>query len=161
MPEEEVIYSPYQSQQQQLPANEEEEIFLSQFLTNLPNMDDESTRNYLKYRDNDGDLVDASLFLEKVPCIVGAGDDCPIDSECIPLSLDTRRGICKCVLGTEQNDRGACVPNIRPFAKGPTNIDLMLKSNDDKSDSSKFNIIAPVSIVNLKVSVLSKEVSDI
>lgn len=108
--------------------------------------------------------MDATSFLDKMPCEVGANDDCPFNSECIPLGLKTRNGICKCVPGTEEDSQGACVQTIHPFSKGPT-IYMSKKDDEMISDSRNEELkpesTSPKTIQNLTVSIVSKEVLDI
>lgn len=125
-------------------------------------MDDDEARNFDKYRDNnDSDMImDTTNFLEKIPCVVGTGD-CPFNSECIPLGLKMRNGICKCVPGTEENAQGSCVQTMRPFSKGPTiPVDSIKKSDETepKNDATKTETSSPKSIQTLTVSILSKQV---
>ncbi|XP_026726314.1 dyslexia-associated protein KIAA0319 [Trichoplusia ni] len=161
-PEEESIYSPYTSSHNELLNDDEESNFLSHFINNLPTMDDDEARNFEKYRDNnDSDMImDTTNFLEKIPCVVGTGD-CPFNSECIPLGLKLRNGICKCVPGTEENAQGSCVQTMRPFSKGPTiPVDSIKKSDETepKNDATKTETSSPKSIQTLTVSILSKQV---
>lgn len=158
-PEDESIYNPYTSHSQNLLSEDEESNFLSNFLNNLP-VEEDDARQFDKYRDSSDSelLLDRTSFFEKVPCEVGAADDCPFNSECIPLGLKTRNGICKCVPGTEENRQGACVQLLRPFSKGPT-IPMDSKKNGEMSDlkaDSKAEVVK--TIQNLTVSILSKEV---
>ncbi|XP_073962092.1 dyslexia-associated protein KIAA0319 isoform X2 [Choristoneura fumiferana] len=158
-PEEESIYTPYTSRNQNLLSEDDESNFLSNFLNNLP-VDEDDARQFDKYRDSSDNelLLDRTSFFEKVPCEVGAADDCPFNSECIPLGLKTRNGICKCVPGTEENRQGACVQMLRPFSKGPT-IPMDSKKSGEISDlkiDSKSEGVK--TIQNLTVSILSKEV---
>ena len=159
-PEEESIYSPYTSHRNDLLNDDDDSNFLSRFINNLPTMDDDEARSFDKYRDNnDSDMImDATNFLEKIPCEVGVGD-CPFNSECIPLGLKLRNGICKCVPGTEENAQGACVQTLRPFSKGPT-VDAMKKNDDPeaKSDALKTETSSQKSVQTLTVSILSKQV---
>lgn len=126
----------------------------------MPNIDDEEQQNYDKYTDSsDNEMMLASRFLEKNSCEIGA-DDCPFNAECIPLGLKTRNGICKCIMGTEENAQGACVPQ-RPFSKGPTlPIESVEKSSNLGSDtkSDELNTDKPLPTQNLTVSISSKEV---
>ncbi|CAG9564693.1 unnamed protein product [Danaus chrysippus] len=156
-PEEEPVYS-YSNQRNDI-QDDEESNFLNHFINNLPSMDDEEQQNFDKYTDsNDNEMMLASRFLEKVSCEVGA-DDCPFNAECIPLGHKMRNGLCKCIMGTEENAEGACVAR-RPFSKGPTiplestkkieNLDPEIKSSNLKSDLSSHQ--------NLTVSISSKEV---
>ncbi|XP_063537296.1 dyslexia-associated protein KIAA0319 [Cydia strobilella] len=156
-PEEESVYSPY-TRNQNLVTDDEESNFLSHFLNNLP-MEDDDTRPYDKYRDSTDNelLVDATRFLEKVPCEVGASGDCPFNSECIPLGLKTRNGICKCVPGTEENAQGVCVQMLRPFSKGPT-IPMDSKKSGEALDKTDIKSEAPKTDQNLTVSIVSKTV---
>ncbi|KAF9805268.1 hypothetical protein SFRURICE_014019 [Spodoptera frugiperda] len=161
-PEEESVYSPYSINRNDLLNGDEASTFLSRFLNNLPTMDEDEPRNFDKYRDNnDNDMImDTNSFLEKIPCEVDAGD-CPFNSECIPLGLKLRNGICKCVPGTEENAQGSCVQIIRPFSKGPTIPVDSMKKNDDvdpKSDILKTETTSQKSIQTLTVSILSKQV---
>lgn len=159
-PEEESIYSPYTSRRNDLLTDDDEAAFLSRFINNLP-MDDDD-RSFDKYRDNsDSDMImDASNFLEKIPCEVGARD-CPFNAACMPLGLKTRNGICKCIPGTEENAQGSCVQTIRPFSKGPTiPVDSIKKIDDPegKTDDQKLESTSPKSVQTLTVSILSKQV---
>lgn len=146
-------------------SDDDDSSFLSRFINNLPSME-EDDRNFEKYRDNnDSDMImDATSYLEKVPCEVGA-NDCPFNSECIPLGRKLQNGICKCVPGTEENSQGACVQSIRPYAKGPTiPLDSIKKSGelipDTKSDDDKTESSTPKTIQKLTVSVSDKKVSN-
>ncbi|CAH2043698.1 unnamed protein product, partial [Iphiclides podalirius] len=155
------LYTPYTSRYSNLLSVNED--FLSNFLNNLPNIEDEGSQGYSKFRENnDSDmLMDASKFIEKVPCVVGESDDCPYNSECVSLGLKLRNGICKCIPGTEENSQGACVQAIRPYAKGPTIPIDSIKKNEEISDESKIGdnkSETPASRQNLTVSVLSKQV---
>ncbi|XP_045774500.1 dyslexia-associated protein KIAA0319 [Maniola jurtina] len=160
-PEEEPIYS-YSNRRNDIP-DDEDTNFLTHFINNLPNMEEEEQQNFDKYTDsNDNEMMLASRFLEKISCEVGA-DDCPYNAECIPLGLKTRNGICKCILGTVENTQGTCIPPHRPFSghKGPTEpIESMKKSealiSDMKSDDLKMD--KPTPHQNLTVSILSKQV---
>ncbi|PZC78905.1 hypothetical protein B5X24_HaOG217099 [Helicoverpa armigera] len=160
-PEDDSLYAPYTSHRNDLLNDDEESNFLSHFLNNLPTMDDDEARTFDKYRDNnDSDMImDATNFLEKIPCELGAGD-CPFNSECIPVGHKMRGGICKCVPGTEENAQGACVQTMRPFSKGPTiPVDAMKKTDDElKNDVLKTETSSPKSVQTLTVSILSKQV---
>lgn len=154
------IYGHFTNSHNNLLPEDEDTNFLSRFLNNLPNIDEEDSSNtYDKFRENDNDMVmDATSFLDKVPCEVGVADECPFNAECIPLGLKTRNGICKCVLGTEENSQGSCVQS-RPFSKGPT-IDTG-KRDDEVSDTKSSDVKnepSPKTIQNLTVSIKSKTV---
>ncbi|XP_028168662.1 dyslexia-associated protein KIAA0319 [Ostrinia furnacalis] len=162
-PEEESLYSPYTSHRNDLMPEDDDSNFLSRFINNLPSME-EDERNFDKYRDNNDSemIMDATSYLEKVPCEVGASD-CPFNAECIPLGLKLRNGICKCIPGTEENSQGSCVQTIRPFAKGPTIPMDSIKKNDElipdpKNDDLKTESSTPKAIQNLTVSVSDKTV---
>ncbi|KAJ0174628.1 hypothetical protein K1T71_009736 [Dendrolimus kikuchii] len=160
-PDEESIYSPYTGHHNDMLSEEEGSNFLSRFINNLPTIGDEETQNFDKFRDtSDSDMImDSTNFLEKISCEVGAGD-CPFNSECIPLGLKMRNGICKCVPGTEENSEGACVPT-RAFSKGPTiPVDAMKKNDDSdvKTDSLKTESTTQKTVQTLTVSILSKQV---
>ncbi|XP_075980361.1 dyslexia-associated protein KIAA0319 isoform X2 [Anticarsia gemmatalis] len=153
-PEEESMYSPYTSRRNDILNDDDESTFLNRFINNLSVDDDDRP-----YTDNDM-IMDASSFLEKIPCEVGA-DDCPMNADCIPLGLKTRNGICKCVPGTEENSQGSCVQTIRPFSKGPTiPVDAIKKMDDSdiKGDSLKTETSSQKSVQTLTVSILSKQV---
>ncbi|GBP16730.1 Dyslexia-associated protein KIAA0319-like protein [Eumeta japonica] len=160
--DESAIYAPYTSHSELLPDGDDAN-FLTRFINNLPNIDEEDPRNFGKYRDNnDSDMVmDATNFLEKVPCEVGAAEDCPFNAECIPLGLKTNNGICKCVPGTEENSQGVCVQTLRSYPKGNP-IDSIKKTDNsvlaDKSEDLKIDSAPPKSIQTLTVSIVSKEV---
>lgn len=159
-PEKDSIYSPYTSRRNDLLTDDDESAFLSRFINNLPSINDDD-RAFDKYRENsDSDMImDASNFLEKIPCELGA-DDCPLNSACIPLGLKTRNGICECVPGTEENAHGSCV-QTRPFSKGPTIPVDAIKKNDDmdgKSDALKIETSSQKSVQMLTVSIISKQV---
>ncbi|XP_045451148.1 dyslexia-associated protein KIAA0319 [Melitaea cinxia] len=156
-PEDETMYS-FTNHRNDL-ADDDESNFLTHFINNLPNMEEDEPQNFDKYTDNnDNELMLASRFLEKNSCEVGA-DDCPFNSECIPLGLKMRSGICKCVMGTEENAQGACIPQ-RPFSKGPTiPIESIKKSENLMSEMrSDLKSDKPVARQNLTVSISSKEV---
>ncbi|XP_050347693.1 dyslexia-associated protein KIAA0319 isoform X2 [Nymphalis io] len=157
-PEDESIYS-FSNHHNDL-TDDDESNFLTHFINNLPNIEEDERQNFEKYTDsNDNEMMLASRFLEKNSCEVGA-DDCPYNSECIPLGLKMQNGICKCIMGTEENAQGACVPR-RPFSKGPTipigsikksdNLISEMRTEDLKSDK-------PITKQNLTVSISSKEV---
>ncbi|XP_068617646.1 dyslexia-associated protein KIAA0319 [Battus philenor] len=157
-PEDE-IYAPYTSRYTDLLA--EDEDYLTHFLNNLPNEDEEGTQIFGKFRDStDNEMImDASNFLEKVPCVVGETDDCPLNSECVSLGLKLNNGFCKCIPGTEENSQGLCVKIIRPYSKGPTipmNEDKKSDLVGSKTSEIKLEILTPRQ--NLTVSVLSKQV---
>ncbi|CAK1586989.1 unnamed protein product [Parnassius mnemosyne] len=159
---EEVLYSTYTNRRNDLLT--EDEDFLSHFLNNLPNLEAEDSQAFNKFRDSSDDMImDASNFLEKVPCVVGEPDDCPFNSECVSLGLKLRNGICKCVPGTEENAQGACVQTLRPYSKGPTiPMDAIKKSDDlvaeSKVESFNMKSQTPAPRQNLTVSILSKQV---
>ncbi|CAG9788737.1 unnamed protein product [Diatraea saccharalis] len=163
-PEDDSLYSPYTSHRNDILTEDDDTSFLSHFLNNLPSIEEDEVRTFDKYRDNnDSDMImEATNYLDKVPCDVGA-NDCPFNSECIPLGIKPNNGICKCVLGTEENAQGACIQIIRPYAKGPTiPLDSIKKSDDIpdiKSDDTKMDISTPKTIQNLTVSVSDKQVS--
>lgn len=126
-------------------------------------MVEDETRPYDRVGSDSDMIMDAATFLDKVQCEVGAPDDCPFNSECIPLGIKMRRGICKCVPGTEENAQGTCVQIHRPFSKGPTiPLDGLTRGEDlltnPKSDDLELETSSVRSIQNLTVSVLSKEV---
>lgn len=155
------MYSPYNGHQNDILPEDDGSNFLSRFINNLPTIGDEETQNFGKFRENsDSDMImDSTNFLEKISCEVGAGD-CPFNSECIPLGLKMRNGICKCVPGTEENSEGTCVP-IRPFSKGPTiPIDAMKKNENSeaKVESGKTESTTQKTVQTLTVSILSKQV---
>ncbi|XP_047535300.1 dyslexia-associated protein KIAA0319 isoform X2 [Vanessa atalanta] len=157
-PEDESIYS-FSNHRNEL-ADDDESTFLTHFINNLPNIEEDDRQNFEKYTDsNDNEMMLASRFLEKNSCEVGA-DDCPYNSECIPIGLKMQNGICKCVMGTEENAQGACVPH-RPFSKGPTiPIESIKKSDNLISEMRTEDLKAdkPVTRQNLTVSISSKEV---
>ncbi|KOB72590.1 Uncharacterized protein OBRU01_12020 [Operophtera brumata] len=158
-PEEEPIYPPYTSHQNDL-EDEDPSNFLTHFIDNLP-VDDDDSRDFDKYRDNSDMIMDSTSFLEKISCEVGAVEmQCPFNSECIPLALKLRNGFCKCVPGTEENAQGSCVQTLRPYSKGPTiPIDAIKKDDSEvKSDSLKTETSSAKSIQTLTVSILSKQV---
>lgn len=109
-------------------------------------------------------VMDATNYLGKIACDVGTAEDCPFNSECIPIGLKLRNGICKCVPGTEENAQGACVQTLRPFAKGPIMQMDSLKKNDAigdiANDDLKIESSTTKSVQNLTVSIISKEVMD-
>lgn len=156
-PEEEPLYTPYTSHRNDLLTDENTDDFLSHFINNLPNMDDEDTRGFVKYRDNgDTDMImDATGYLEKISCDVGAGD-CPFNAECVPLGLKTSNGFCKCIPGTEENSQGACVKSLRPFSKGPTLP--MDSSKKSEGTDTKMESTTPRTVQTLTVSIVSKTV---
>lgn len=126
-------------------------------------MDEDESSTYDKYRDNtESDMImDATSFLEKISCEVGA-NDCPFNAECIPLGLKLHNGICKCVPGTEENAQGACEKTIRPFSKGPTiPMDTLKKSDNSeiKNEDTKIDTTSSKTVQILMVSILSKEVN--
>lgn len=157
-PEEEPIYSPYTSHRNELNDDDDPNNFLSRFIDNLP-VDDDDSRSFDKYRDsNDNDMImESTSFLEKISCEVGSVEiQCPFNSECIPIGLKLRNGVCKCVPGTEENSQGSCVQTLRPFSKGPTiSIDAVKK--DDSEEKSKTETTAK-SVQTLTVSIVSKQV---
>lgn len=156
-PEDETMYS-FTNHHNDL-ADDDESNFLTHFINNLPNMEEDEPQNFDKYADNnDNEMM--MRFLEKNSCEVGA-DDCPFNSECIPLGLKMRSGICKCVMGTEENAQGACIPQ-RPFSKGPTiPIESIKKSENLMSEmGSDLKSDKPVARQNLTVSISSKEVNE-
>lgn len=155
-PDDDALYSPYtSSHRNDLLPDDIDTNFLTRFLSKLPIDEDDGPRSYEKYRDSDGDMImDGSSLLDKVPCEVGATDDCPYNAECIPLSMKTRNGLCKCILGTEENAQGACV---RPYAKGPTDLETD-KKNDELGSEVKMDTSATSVVQKLTVSILSKEV---
>ncbi|XP_049875638.1 dyslexia-associated protein KIAA0319-like [Pectinophora gossypiella] len=160
-PEEDSLYSPYANHRNDIVADDEDSKFLSHFINNLPNIEVDETRNFDRDSADNDLIMDASSFLEKVPCEVGAADDCPFNSECVPLGLKLRNGICKCLPGTEENAQGACIQTMRPFSKGPTiPMDAMKKDDlmDAKADDIKPEIASPKSVQNLTVSIISKQV---
>lgn len=159
-PEEEPIYSPYTNRRNDLNDDDDSNNFLSHFIDNLP-VDDDDSRSFEKYRDTNDMIMDSSSFLEKISCDVGAVEiQCPFNSECIPLGLKLRNGICKCVPGTEENAQGSCVQILRPFSKGPTiPIDAIKKDDSEvKSDSLKIETSSDKSVQTLTVSIVSKQV---
>jgi hypothetical protein len=162
-PEEDTLYTPYTNHRSEL-TEDDDSNFLSRFINNLPSIDEEESRTFDKYRDNnDNDMImESTNYLEKVPCEVGA-NDCPFNSECIPLGHKLSNGICKCIPGTEENAQGTCIPTMRPFSKGPTIPIDSIKKNDDlsdvKNDVGKPETSSPKSIQNLTVSVSNKTVS--
>ncbi|KAL4708995.1 hypothetical protein ACJJTC_005856 [Scirpophaga incertulas] len=161
-PEEDSMYSPFTSHRNDILSEDDGSSFLSRFINNLPSMDDEESRAFDKYRENSDNemIMDASNYIEKVPCEVGV-NDCPLNAECIPLGIKLRNGICKCIPGTEENTQGACIQSIRPFSKGPTIPLDGIKKNDEldsNSDETKPEISSPKSIQNLTVSVSNKTV---
>ncbi|CAH0400900.1 unnamed protein product [Chilo suppressalis] len=162
-PEEETLYSPYTSHRNDIINEDDDTSFLSHFINNLPNIEEDEARTFDKYRDNnDSDMImDANNYLDKVSCDVGA-NDCPFNSECIPLGIKPNNGICKCIPGTEENAQGACIQIIRPYAKGPTiPIDSIKKPDDvsgTKMDETKTEMSTPKTIQNLTVSVSDKQV---
>ncbi|KAG7312210.1 hypothetical protein JYU34_001679 [Plutella xylostella] len=162
VPEDDSIYSPYSSSHRNdIGPEDVDPNFLARFLSNLPNIEDEdNSRPYSKYRDNNvGEMIlDASSFLDKDPCEVGVAEDCPFNAECIPLSIKTRNGICKCIPGTSENEQGMCVQNSRPYSKGPTDLETMMKKTEDLSAEPKMESSSPSSIQKLTVSIVSKEV---
>lgn len=106
-------------------------------------------------------ILEPSSFLEKISCEVGANEiQCPFNSECIPIGLKLRNGVCKCVLGTEENAQGSCVQTLRPFSKGPTiPIDAIKKDDADvKGDDPKTETSSTKTVQTLTVSILSKQV---
>lgn len=106
-------------------------------------------------------IMDSTSFIEKISCEVGAVEiQCPFNSECIPLGLKLRHGICKCVPGTEENALGSCVQTLRPFSKGPTiPIDAIKKDDSEvKGDSLKIETTSEKSVQTLTVSIVSKQV---
>ncbi|CAG4952006.1 unnamed protein product [Colias eurytheme] len=134
-------------------ADVDESNFLSHFINNLPTIDEDESQ-YEKYTNsNDNEMMLASRFLEKVACEVGASD-CPYNAECIPLGHNMHNGICKCILGTEMNAQGSCVPIRRSYSKGPIDSIEPIKKPEDILSQTKEN--KPVQ--NLTVSILSKEV---
>lgn len=104
--------------------------------------------------------MDSTNFLEKITCEVGVGD-CPFNSECVPLGIKLRNGICKCIPGTEENAQGACIQINRPFSKGPTiPIDAIKKDDSEvKSDALKIESSSVKTVQTLTVSILSKQVT--
>ncbi|XP_013179689.1 PREDICTED: dyslexia-associated protein KIAA0319-like protein [Papilio xuthus] len=158
--QEDEVYPPFTGRYTDLLT--EDEDFLSRFLNNLPNNEDEGTQTFSKFRENSDNemIMDASNFLEKVPCVVGVPDDCPFNSECVSLGLKLRNGICKCIAGTEENAQGACIQSTRPYSKAET-IPIDTKKDDDLVAGAKFGDTKsdmPVPRQNLTVSILSKQV---
>ncbi|KPJ02053.1 Dyslexia-associated protein KIAA0319 [Papilio xuthus] len=158
--QEDEVYPPFTGRYTDLLT--EDEDFLSRFLNNLPNNEDEGTQTFSKFRENSDNemIMDASNFLEKVPCVVGVPDDCPFNSECVSLGLKLRNGICKCIAGTEENAQGACIQSARPYSKAET-IPIDTKKDDDLVAGAKFGDTKsdmPVPRQNLTVSILSKQV---
>lgn len=128
--------------------------FLTHFINGVPNIDDDE-QNFVKFSDTtDNEMMLASRFLEKISCEVGS-DDCPYNAECVPLGHNMRNGICKCMLGMEENAQGDCVPIHRSFSKDSVDSvkkgDSLVESKSDLPDKS-----APRQ--KLTVSILSKEV---
>ncbi|XP_050682200.1 dyslexia-associated protein KIAA0319-like protein isoform X2 [Leptidea sinapis] len=138
-------------------ANSDESDFLTHFIKNLPNI--EETPGFDKYSDsNNNEMMLASRFLEKVACEVGA-DDCPYNSECIPLGLKMHSGICKCTPGMEMNNQGSCVPIRRVFSKGPRDESESLKTNEEViGDMTNEDVKEPKPVQKLTVSISSKTV---
>ncbi|XP_041982095.1 dyslexia-associated protein KIAA0319 [Aricia agestis] len=154
-PEEEPMYA-YSNHGNDMP-DDEESSFLNRFINNLPSLEDDEQQAFDKYESSD-EMMLASRFLNKISCDMGA-DDCPYNSECVPLG-HKMHGICKCILGMEENSQGACVPMRRPYSKGPTMpIESIKKSDsliDAKMDESKLDTNMPK--LNLTVSIESKQV---
>ncbi|VVD01179.1 unnamed protein product [Leptidea sinapis] len=138
-------------------ANSDESDFLTHFIKNLPNI--EETPGFDKYSDNNNnEMMLASRFLEKVACEVGA-DDCPYNSECIPLGLKMHSGICKCTPGMEMNNQGSCVPIRRVFSKGPRDESESSKTNEEViGDMTNEDVKEPKPVQKLTVSISSKTV---
>ncbi|XP_026321245.1 dyslexia-associated protein KIAA0319 [Hyposmocoma kahamanoa] len=162
-PEEESIYAPYTNRRNGILSDVDDNKFLTHFISNLPNLEEEEVRNLDRDSPENDMVMDATSFLGKIACEVGAADDCPFNSECIPIGLKLRNGICKCVPGTEENAQGTCVQTLRPFAKGPTmQMDSLKKSvemiGDSRNDDLKIESSSPKSVQNLTVSVLPKQV---
>lgn len=126
-------------------------------------MEEEEVRNLNRDSPENDMVMDSTSYLGKIACEVGAADDCPFNSECIPISLKLRNGICKCLPGTEEDAQGACVQTLRPFAKGPSmQMDSLKKSvemiGDSSNDDLKIESSSPKSVQNLTVSIISKQV---
>ncbi|CAK1555617.1 unnamed protein product [Leptosia nina] len=136
-------------------ANDEESNFLKHFINSLPTIDDDESQGYEKYDNSDNEMMLASKFLEKVACEVGT-NDCPFNAECIPLGHNMHNGICKCILGTEMNEQGACVPIRRPYSKGPTDAIEPVKKTEVTETKTDEKGNKPVQ--NLTVSILSQTV---
>lgn len=157
-PEEEPIYSPYNSHQNDILNDDEGSSFLSHFINNLPVEEDDSRP---LYRDNSDSsiMMEPNNYLDKITCEVGV-DDCPFNSECVPLGLKMRNGICKCIPGMEESPQGACIQSVRPFSKGPTiPIDAIKKDDASKNnDVLKMDTASAKTVQTLTVSILSKQV---
>ncbi|CAH4029959.1 unnamed protein product [Pieris brassicae] len=149
--EEELVYG-YPNRHSEV-ADDEESNYLAHFINNLPNIDDEDS-GYEKYDNSDNDMMLASKFLEQVVCVMGT-NNCPFNAECIPLGHNMHKGICKCILGTEMNEQGACVPIRRPYSKGPTDLNDSIKKEDMET---KSDIKENKPVQNLTVSILSQTV---
>ncbi|XP_047521552.1 dyslexia-associated protein KIAA0319-like protein isoform X4 [Pieris napi] len=149
--EEELVYG-YPNRHSEV-ADDEESNYLAHFINNLPTIDDEDS-GYEKYDNSDNDMMLASKFLEHVVCVMGT-NNCPFNAECIPLGHNMHKGICKCVLGTEMNEQGACVPLRRPYSKGPTDLNDSIKKEDIET---KSDIKENKPVQNLTVSILSQTV---
>ncbi|XP_047521550.1 dyslexia-associated protein KIAA0319-like protein isoform X2 [Pieris napi] len=149
--EEELVYG-YPNRHSEV-ADDEESNYLAHFINNLPTIDDEDS-GYEKYDNSDNDMMLASKFLEHVVCVMGT-NNCPFNAECIPLGHNMHKGICKCVLGTEMNEQGACVPLRRPYSKGPTDLNDSIKKEDMET---KSDIKENKPVQNLTVSILSQTV---
>lgn len=157
-PEEESIYAPYTNRRNDILTDVDDNKFLTHFINNLPNLEEEDVRNLDRDSPESDMVMDATSYLGKIACEVGAADDCPFNSECIPIGIKLRNGICKCVPGTEEDAQGACVQTLRPFAKGPTIQMDSLKKSGEMIDDSKIESSSPKSVQNLTVSVLPKQV---
>lgn len=130
--------------------------FLTHFINGVPNINDDE-QNFVKFTDTtDNEMMLASRFLEKISCEVGS-DECPYNAECVPLGHNMRNGICKCMLGMEENAQGSCVPIHRSFSKD--SVDSIKKG--DSLIESKSDILLPDKSAprqKLTVSILSKQV---
>lgn len=162
-PEEESIYAPYTNRRNDILSDVDDNKFLTHFINNLPNLEEDEVRNMDRDSPENDMVMDATNYLGKIACEVGAADDCPFNSECIPIGLKLRNGICKCVPGTEEDAQGACVQTLRPFAKGPTiQMDSLKKSaemiGDSRNDDLKIESSSPKSVQNLTVSISPQQV---
>lgn len=162
-PEEESIYAPYTNRRNDILSDVDDNKFLTHFINNLPNLEEEEVGNLDRDSPENDMVMDATSYLGKIACEVGAADDCPFNSECIPIGLKLRNGICKCVPGTEEDAQGACVQTLRPFAKGPTIEMGSLKKSaetigDSRNNDLKIDTSSPKSVQNLTVSIASKQV---
>lgn len=157
------MYAPYTNRRNDILADVDDNKFLTHFIDNLPNLEDEEARNLDRDSPESDMAMDTTNYLGKIACEVGAADDCPFNSECIPIGHKLRNGICKCVPGTEENAQGACVQTLRPFAKGPTmQMDSLKKSDamigEPRNDDLKIESSSPKIVQNLTVSISPKQV---